>query len=83
MAHGADDFTLEDHRNVFREMSSIGEGIDDLAEYFIQSVLMESTITRLLAADAIREPENRLFQSREDVIQKINDWLPRQSRYHG
>jgi hypothetical protein len=75
VAHSLDDFSLENHQNIFREMSSIGEGIDELAEFGTQFMLMESTISKLLDADAKREPDERLFQSREDVIEKINAHL--------
>ena len=83
LAHSPDKFSLEDHENVLGEMSSIGEGVDIFAEYSIQAMHTESGITNLLDADAKREPEDRLFQSREDVIEKIrgtSTWTSRNRR---
>ena len=75
VAHSPDSFALEDHTGVLREMSSIGEGVDEYAEVAIQRLLMDSTINKLLDADAQREPEERLFQSREHVIESIRGHL--------
>ena len=71
VAHAPEKFSLENHRVRISEMCSFGEGVEVWGEYIAKVTLIENLITRVAQNDAEREPEHRLFNSREDIIEQI------------